>query len=144
MAEFDAELLELAERTPAGRLARAPAAWLLRHEEPEDTEDRQQRERGAWWHTEPDGMPVVTIRRPPLAGGVLTSAVDATIMRGVQPDSLTSSEVDATAVASGSTESEVERIAPQSFIRLLIHDADRRPINASGRHRHPTARQKRV
>jgi len=38
----------------------------------------------------------------------------------------------------------VERIAPQSFLRALIHDAERRPINASGRQRHPTARQKRV
>jgi hypothetical protein len=38
----------------------------------------------------------------------------------------------------------VERIAPASFLRALIHDAERRPINASGRHRHPTARQKRV
>lgn len=31
-----------------------------------------------------------------------------------------------------------------SFIRLLIHDAERRPINASSRRRHPTTRQKRV
>jgi hypothetical protein len=38
----------------------------------------------------------------------------------------------------------VERIAPASFLRALIHDAERRPINASGRHRHPTDRQKRV
>jgi hypothetical protein len=38
----------------------------------------------------------------------------------------------------------VERIAPESFIRALIHDAERRPINASGRHRYPTDRQKRV
>ncbi len=38
----------------------------------------------------------------------------------------------------------VERIAPQSFIRALIHDADRRPINGSGRRRHPTTRQRRV
>ncbi len=38
----------------------------------------------------------------------------------------------------------VERIAPASFLRVLIHDAERRPINASGRHRHPTDRQKRV
>jgi hypothetical protein len=36
----------------------------------------------------------------------------------------------------------VERIAPDSFIRLLIHDAEGRPINASGRQRHPTARQR--
>ena len=32
----------------------------------------------------------------------------------------------------------------QSFIRLLIHDTQRRPINASRRQRHPTTRQKRV
>ena len=38
----------------------------------------------------------------------------------------------------------IERIAPASFLRVLIHDAERRPINASGRQRHPTARQRRV
>jgi hypothetical protein len=38
----------------------------------------------------------------------------------------------------------IERIAPTSFLRALIHDAERRPINASGAHRHPTSRQKRV
>jgi hypothetical protein len=38
----------------------------------------------------------------------------------------------------------VERLAPQSFLRALIHDAERRPINASGRRRHPSTRQKRV
>lgn len=42
------------------------------------------------------------------------------------------------------SESVVERIAPTSFIRALIHDAQGRPINASGRQRHPTERQKRV
>jgi hypothetical protein len=41
-------------------------------------------------------------------------------------------------------ETVVERIAPTSFIRALIHDAESKPINASGRHRHPTARQQRV
>lgn len=38
----------------------------------------------------------------------------------------------------------VERIAPEAFIRALIHDADNRPINASAKRRHPSARQKRV
>ena len=38
----------------------------------------------------------------------------------------------------------VERIAPESFLRVLIHDAESKPINASGRHRHPSTRQKRV
>lgn len=38
----------------------------------------------------------------------------------------------------------VERIAPEAFIRALIHDAENRPINASAKRRHPSARQKRV
>ncbi len=38
----------------------------------------------------------------------------------------------------------VERIAPHSFIRALIHDADGKPIDATNRRRHPTTRQKRV
>jgi hypothetical protein len=42
------------------------------------------------------------------------------------------------------TGSVVERIAPAAFLRVLIHDANSRPINASGRQRHPTMRQKRV
>ncbi|WP_133868788.1 HNH endonuclease signature motif containing protein [Ilumatobacter fluminis] len=38
----------------------------------------------------------------------------------------------------------VARIASDAFIRALIHDAEGRPIDASSRRRHPTARQKRV
>jgi hypothetical protein len=38
----------------------------------------------------------------------------------------------------------VERIAPTAFLRALIHDAERRPVNASGRRRHPSLRQRRV
>ena len=38
----------------------------------------------------------------------------------------------------------VLRQLDQSFMRLLIHDAERRPVNASSRRRHPTTRQKRV
>lgn len=38
----------------------------------------------------------------------------------------------------------VERIAPEAFLRALIHDAEGRPIDASNRRRHPTTRQQRV
>lgn len=38
----------------------------------------------------------------------------------------------------------VLRRLDQALIRLLIHDAERRPVNASSRRRHPTIRQKRV
>ena len=31
-----------------------------------------------------------------------------------------------------------------AFVRMLIHDAENRPVNASVRRRHPTPRQKRV
>ena len=41
-------------------------------------------------------------------------------------------------------DSVVARLLSEAFIRVLIHDAERRPINASGRRRHPTTRQKRV
>lgn len=42
------------------------------------------------------------------------------------------------------TNSAVLRQLDRSFIRVLIHDAQRRPIDASGRRRHPTTRQQRV
>ena len=38
----------------------------------------------------------------------------------------------------------IERLAPAAFFRALVHDASGRPINASGRQRHPTTRQRRV
>ena len=38
----------------------------------------------------------------------------------------------------------VERVAPEGFVRALVHDADGRPINASAKQRHPSTRQKRV
>jgi hypothetical protein len=42
------------------------------------------------------------------------------------------------------SENAVARMLPDSFVRALIHDAEGRPINASGRHRSPSARQRRV
>lgn len=47
---------------------------------------------------------------------------------------------DGTPITTNATVRQLDR----SFIRLLIHDAERRPINASSRRRHPTTRQKRV
>jgi len=38
----------------------------------------------------------------------------------------------------------VERIAPESFIRALIHDISGDPVDATNRRRHPNTRQKRV
>ena len=41
-------------------------------------------------------------------------------------------------------ETVVARLAPTSFLRALVHDARSRPTDASGRRRHPSARQRRV
>lgn len=38
----------------------------------------------------------------------------------------------------------VQHVAPEAFLRVLIHDAEGRPINASSARRHPSTRQKRV
>ncbi len=196
--ETEAELCELAELTPAGRLSTAIAAWLGAREEPEETEDRHQQARSLKFRVEPDGMVVGWFRLPPLAAAGLTAAIDAWVMRNGGPIRAQRGE-DASADASSPQEvagasrperwpsmaqqradalvalaaeggakveaevvihvrgdgctlddgtpvpgSIVEQIAPDAFLRVLIHDAERRPINASGRHRHPTARQRRV
>ncbi|MGI9624136.1 MAG: DUF222 domain-containing protein [Acidimicrobiales bacterium] len=36
------------------------------------------------------------------------------------------------------------RLVPEAFVRALIYEAEGLPVNASGRQRHPTTRQKRV
>jgi 5-methylcytosine-specific restriction endonuclease McrA len=71
-----------------------------------------------------------------VAGG--GAGIQAEVVMHVRGDGCTLD--DGTPLAGSS----VERIAPASFLRALIHDAERRPINASGAHRHPTRRQKRV
>lgn len=196
--DTQAELCELAERTPAGRLSTAVAAWLAGREEPAETEERHQRARSLSLRTEPDGMVVGSFRLPPLPAAELIAAVDAWVMRRPAPSNaergghasvdastspgVTGPEVgsrwpsvaqqradalvalvtgggagvvaevvvhvrgDGCALDDGTpvADSLVERIAPASFMRALIHDAQRRPIDASGRHRHPTARQRRV
>ncbi len=182
-AETQAELCELAERVPAGRLLCALASWRARRETPAETEARQHAARRLVWWVDLDGMVVGSFRLPPADAGVVMAAVD-TEVRTYRPDasadasrlgavrwpSLGQQRADAlialirgggAAVATeviihvrgdGCTLDDgtpipgtiVERLAPQSFLRALIHDAERRPINASGRHRHPSTRQKRV
>lgn len=196
--ENEADLCALAEKVPAGRLGAAVAAWLSRHEEPEETEKRQHEARSVSWRIEPDGMIVGTFRLPPGHAALLMAGIDQQVLRS-RPTQLRSTESDEGASAetaspptvsgwptipqqradalialiSGGTSrraggvtteivlhvrgdgctlddgtpiagSLVERIATESFLRVLIHDANSHPINASGRHRHPTDKQKRV
>jgi len=67
-----------------------------------------------------------------------TGSIDTEVVIHVRGDGC--SLDDGTPVA----DSVVERIVPTAFLRALIHDAAGRPIDASGRRRHPTTRQKRV
>ncbi|MCC7078009.1 MAG: DUF222 domain-containing protein [Acidimicrobiia bacterium] len=194
-ADNEVDLLAVAERTPAGRLAVEIARWLTRRESPDETERRQHAARALTWRIEPDGMILGALRLPPAVAAALITAIDTWIMRrpAPEPTPLTECAADASADASAppwvtgwpsvaqqradglvallagggavvDTEvvlhvrgdgctlddgtpvagSVVERVAPASFLRVLIHDAERRPVNASGRHRHPTARQRRL
>jgi hypothetical protein len=182
-ADSQAELCELAEWVPAGRLVSAIAAWRTRRETPDETEARQHELRRLSWWVDIDGMIAGSFRLAPADGAALPSAVEA-IMRALRPDASADALLDesrkwptmaqqrADALVSllrggGSTlatevvmhvradgcslddgtpiaDSVIERIAPQAFLRALIHDAEGRPINASSRHRHPTSRQRRV
>ncbi|HKY15945.1 MAG TPA: DUF222 domain-containing protein [Microthrixaceae bacterium] len=196
-ADNEAELLEVATRTPAGRLGVALAHWLARHETDAETEERHHRDRRLSWRTEVDGMVSGSFRLPPAHGAPLIAAIDTRIMRSrpatqrgrrasagsswsssvataegeaawptlaqQRADALTdligsgapggvTTEVvlhvrgDGCTLDDGSpiAGSIVERLVPESFVSVLIHDAHRRPINASGRQRHPTRRQRRV
>ncbi len=173
----EAELLPIAERTPAGELARELARWLHGTQPAEVVAEHQHRRRCVRWRCDPDGTVAFSIRLEPLVAGRLIAALSTRVMRTRRTDAvpdrwptLAQQYADALddLIGNGSdrmlTElvlhvrgdgatlddgtpipgSVVERLAPQSFLRALIHDAERRPINASGRHRHPTARQQRV
>jgi 5-methylcytosine-specific restriction endonuclease McrA len=181
--ETQAELCELAERVPAGRLRCALASWQARRETPAETEARQHAARQLTWWLDADGMIAGTFRLPPVEAAVMIAGVDAKV-RTYRPDAsadashlgaprwptLAQQRADALVdlIRSGGARvaaeviihvrgdgctlddgspiagTIVERIAPASFLRALIHDAQRRPIDASGRRRHPSTRQKRV
>jgi len=42
------------------------------------------------------------------------------------------------------TDTVIEQLAPTSFLRAMIHDAQGHPVDVSNRRRHPTTRQKRL
>ena len=185
----DAELVELAERTPARHLSLALARWTALHEQPEELERRHRRQTGLSARIEPDGMGLITLRLPPTEHGRVMAAIDSTVMRRTTTDSAENASADApsprivapratlaqqraTALltlltdggarvstevilhvrADGCTlhdgtpvsDHAVARLLPESFVRAMIHDAKGHPIDVSGRHRHPTDRQKLV
>ena len=91
---------------------------------------------------EPDGSwPTLAQQHADALQTVLTDragTVDTEIVLHVRADRATCD--DGTPIP----DSTIAEVAPEAFIRALVHDADGRPVNASARRRHPTARQKRV
>lgn len=173
--ESEAEIVEIARRVAAGKLAAALAAWLARRETPEQMEERQAKAMSLTWRTDVDGMVLISGRLAPADAAMFTTSIDTRVrtQRRASADAWMSiaqqrakaliglltdggsnvvTEIVLHVRGDGCTlddgtpipQTVLEKVAPESFIRTLIHDAERRPINASGRHRHPTARQKRV
>lgn len=76
----EAELLSLAEQTPAGHLGRTIAAWLERTSGAEELERHQHNRRSCSWRTEPDGMTTFTVRLAPLMAGGLIAQLEQAVM----------------------------------------------------------------
>jgi hypothetical protein len=166
------ELIGIAQTTPAARLGAAIAAWSQRNDEPDVISRRQHDARSTSWRTEPDGMIVVTHRFTPEVGGAYCAAIDAQVTRAEAPAGASLAQQRADAIAAlldnggGTVQAEVivhvredgitltdgtplsdhavTAMLPESFISLLMHDAQRQPIDASPRRRFPTRRQARV
>ena len=197
----EADLIDIAHRTPASRLGVELAIYLKRNEQEDERDERLHDARSLKIWTDADGMIHGHFRLPPLLAAFLIAMLDALAMRASRSvgTSITEGARNASAgaselvkswpslaqqradalielaelVESGTkqpnatpiapeviihvrgdgcslddgtplTQTDVERIAPHAFIRALVHDADGKPINASSKQRHPTARQKRV
>jgi hypothetical protein len=170
------ELVDLASRTPSGRLGMEIARWSQRCESPAEVDARHQAERSMSWRTDADGMVTVTTRLPPAAAGLLCAAVDKQVTAttapagaslrqqradalvqlattggggdgsGVQAELVVHVTADGNHLTDGTplTDHAVAALLPDGFVSLLLHDAERQPIDASPRRRLPTRRQQRV
>ena len=166
------EVVALAASHPAAGLGRVIAAWAAKNEDPEETDERHRREQRLSWRTDPDGMVTATLRLPPLEAGKVIAQIDQRVMSDRAPTGASLAHQRAAALVAvvtgggGSVDAElvihvdhngchladgtpvsdhaVAGLVDGAFISLLMHDHQRRPIDASPRRRHPTRRQKRV
>jgi len=93
-------LLEIAERTPAGRLGVAIAAWSQRNDDPDQIAARQELARGLSWHPDPDGMVVGTFRLVPDDAGAVCAVIDTQVTRNTAPAGATLAQQRADALVS--------------------------------------------
>jgi len=80
-AENEAELLKIAETTPAESIAKALAVWSIRNEPSDVIEARQHASRSVRWRNEPDGTVTASMRFTPLVAGTIQAAIDTQMMR---------------------------------------------------------------
>ncbi|MFN3215491.1 MAG: DUF222 domain-containing protein [Acidimicrobiales bacterium] len=172
--ETEAELVELVTGVPASEVGKVIAAWMRRNLAPEDFAARQRASRSVKWRTEADGMVVFTLRLQPHIAAILISVLSVLVMRskarreadGSYPSTAAQYAEEILDEGTGRVDTEVifhvrgdgattddgtpvcdtiiAELVPEAFLRVLIHDVDGKPINASGKQRHPTARQRRV
>ncbi len=165
-------LVDLAERTPAGRLGAAIAAWCRQHEDPDEIDRRHHAERRTTWRTDADGMITIVHRLPPEQAASVVAAIDRRAMSAHAPTGASLAQQRADALVALVTDGgahvgtevvihvdetgshlpdgtplsdhAVAGLLDGAFVSLLLHDAARWPIDASPRRRWPTRRQKRV
>jgi hypothetical protein len=76
-----AALIAIAQRTPAGRLGAAIAAWSQRHDDPDTIRARQHQARSCTWRCDPDGMVTLTARMTPHIAAAICAVIDTHVMR---------------------------------------------------------------
>ena len=79
-ADNAAALIALAQRTPAGRLGAAIAAWSQRHDDPDTIRARQHQGRSCTWRCDPDGMVTLTARMTPHVAAALCAVIDTHVL----------------------------------------------------------------
>ena len=75
-----AALIGIAERTPAGHLGAAVAAWSQHHDDPEQIRARQHQARSCSWRCDPDGMITLTARMTPHVAAAVCAVIDTHVM----------------------------------------------------------------
>lgn len=121
-------LVDLAGSTPVGRLGVAVAAWLHRHDDPDEIARRQHRERSASWRTDPDGMVTIAARLGPADAGAVCAVIDRQVMRAPtgaasegEPEPLAADEPEAVGADNDTPASRVDT-------ELVVH------VTAEGNH----------
>jgi hypothetical protein len=75
-----AALIAIAQRTPAGRLGAAIAAWSQRHDDPDTIRARQHQGRSCSWRCDPDGMVTLTARMTPHVAAAVCAVIDTHVL----------------------------------------------------------------